>query len=180
MEIEIKTSVRAKKVRITVYKDGRVVVTKPQRGNEKAVALFIQEKKLWIERAVQKMKERQEKNKEKHESMFQIKHTTKEQTLLKKQAYDVVMQRIEALNTPYRFLYKRITIRNQSTRWGSCSLKKNLSFNYRIVFLPEILQDYLIVHELCHLGEMNHSDKFWNLVAKTFPNYRELRRQMKN
>lgn len=76
--------------------------------------------------------------------------------------------------------YQRISIRNQKTRWGSCSKRGNLNFNYRIVFLPNELQDYIIVHELCHLIEFNHSKNFWALVEKILPNYRDLQLQLRN
>jgi len=72
-----------------------------------------------------------------------------------------------------------VSIRNQKTRWGSCSRQKNLSFSYRLFLLPPRFCDYVIVHELCHLKEMNHSPKFWALVARTFPDYKKLRREMK-
>ena len=65
------------------------------------------------------------------------------------------------------------------TRWGSCSKKGTLNFNYKIALLSPELRDYIIVHELCHLGEFNHSSKFWLLVEKTVPNYKTLRKQIK-
>ena len=79
----------------------------------------------------------------------------------------------------YGFEYTKITIRNQRTRWGSCTEKGSLSFNYRILFLSPEVQDYLVVHEVCHLDELNHSQKFWDLVAREIPGYRELRRRLK-
>jgi len=93
----------------------------------------------------------------------------------KKQARVFVEERIEYLNGFYQFEFKRVSIRNQKTRWGSCSRKGNLNFNYKIVLLPQHLADYIIVHELCHLGEFNHSKDFWSLVAQTTPNHLELR-----
>ncbi len=68
--------------------------------------------------------------------------------------------------------YNRITIRNTRTRWGSCSSQRNLNFHYGLLFLPDDLRDYVIVHELCHLREMNHAPAFWALVAQYIPDYR--------
>jgi predicted metal-dependent hydrolase len=70
------------------------------------------------------------------------------------------------------FRYSKISVKELKTRWGSCSSLGNLSFNWRIIFAPHSVLQYLIVHELCHLKEMNHGPKFWKLVEKIFPNYR--------
>ena len=98
----------------------------------------------------------------------------------KKDAYRLISERIDYYNNIYGFDFNRISIRNQRTRWGSCSSKKNLNFNYRILFLPERMADYIIVHELFHLKEMNHSKKFWNLIAEVIPNYLEIREELKS
>lgn len=90
-------------------------------------------------------------------------------------ARSVIAERTRFWNEHYGFTYQRIAIRNQKRRWGSCSARGNINFNYRLIFLPEGLMDYVIVHELCHLGELNHGSGFWNLVAKGLPDY-ELRR----
>ncbi|MBU6323543.1 MAG: M48 family metallopeptidase [Patescibacteria group bacterium] len=87
--------------------------------------------------------------------------------------------RLAHFNQYYGFAYAKVFIRSQKTRWGACSAKGNLGFNYRIAFLPPHLADYVIVHELCHLGAFNHSPAFWNLVAETTPNHKELRRELR-
>jgi predicted metal-dependent hydrolase len=76
-------------------------------------------------------------------------------------------------------VYKRVAIRNQRRRWGSCSSLGNLNFNYRLIFLPSALCDYVIVHELCHLKQMNHGPRFWAEVEKVLPNYLELETELK-
>lgn len=97
----------------------------------------------------------------------------------KELARELIHQRLELYNQYYNFNYQRIAVRNQCSRWGSCSSKKNLNFNYKLLFLPQSLTDYIIVHELCHLQEMNHSQQFWNLVAQQIPNYKIFRRRLK-
>ncbi len=89
-----------------------------------------------------------------------------------------VHDRVHYWNQHYGFEYKRISIRNQRTCWGSCSELKNLNFSYKLLFLPQHLADYVIVHELCHLAELNHSPRFWRLVAHTQPEYKQLRKEL--
>lgn len=97
----------------------------------------------------------------------------------KEQARAIVLQRIEHFNAFYGFAFGTIRIKDQKSRWGSCSKRGNLNFNYRIALLPERLIDYIVVHELCHLGEFNHSQNFWNLVAQTIPDFVERRAELK-
>jgi predicted metal-dependent hydrolase len=96
----------------------------------------------------------------------------------KEEAQEMILGRLEYYNAFYNFEYKRIAIKNHKSRWGSCSKKGNLNFNYRLVHLPQHLADYVVVHELCHLGEFNHSKRFWALVQKTVPDWRERRREL--
>ena len=77
-----------------------------------------------------------------------------------------------------KLMWKSLAIRNTRSRWGSCSSKGGLNFNYRIIFLPPHLADYLIVHELCHLREMNHSGQFWSLVRQAIPDYIKCRAEL--
>lgn len=73
----------------------------------------------------------------------------------------------------------KIAIRNQRSRWGSCSRKGNLNFNYKLVFLTPAQQDYVIVHEICHIKEFNHAQAFWDLVAETIPEWKKLRAELR-
>lgn len=98
----------------------------------------------------------------------------------KEKARVLILKRLELLNKNYNFHYNRVSIRDQSTRWGSCSRLANLNFNYRLVHLPLHLCDYVIVHELCHLEELNHSQDFWNLVAREIPDYKERRKELRD
>ena len=91
---------------------------------------------------------------------------------LKQKAEQVIPRRLAALAELHGFHYNRVTIRGQKTRWGSCSSSKNINLNYKLLFLEPSLVDYVLIHELCHTLEMNHSAKFWNLVGDCDANYK--------
>ncbi len=90
----------------------------------------------------------------------------------KEAARAFVHRKLEEHNQQYGFTWGKVAIRDQRSRWGSCSKKGNLNFSYRVALLPEDLADYVIVHELCHLREFNHSPSFWALVARTIPDHK--------
>ncbi len=90
-----------------------------------------------------------------------------------------VRPRLTYYNGVYNFRLRRVFIKNTKARWGSASSRGNLNFNYKIIFLPPALCDYIIVHELCHLAEFNHSPKFWALVARACPEHKVLRRRLR-
>lgn len=104
--------------------------------------------------------------------------STKRYKLQKEAARKFVHERLAHFNQHYNFAYNKVAIRNQHSRWGSCSRKGNLNFNYRLVDISIHLADSIIVHELCHLKEMNHSKAFWALVAETIPDHKERRRDL--
>ncbi len=97
----------------------------------------------------------------------------------KEVARQLAKNRLAHYNAVYGFTVNRIAIKDSRSRWGSCSKKGNLNFSYKIALLPLDMADYVIVHELCHLGEFNHSQKFWDLVAQTVPNYKEIKNKFK-
>lgn len=169
----LKTIPRSKSIRVIVHGDGRVVLTKPIWVTAHRAELFLQDKTHWLLDTLQKTKDAQ-KNDSKR------KGSPEEFARLKHHALKFVQQRVAEMNALYYgFTYSRVTVRNQKTRWGSCSKNGNLSFNYRILHLDRECADYLIAHELCHLKEFNHSEAFWRLVSHASPQYKTLRRQMK-
>ena len=98
----------------------------------------------------------------------------------KKLARIFVLEKLKHFNEFYKFKINRVFIKNQRTRWGSCSSKGNLNFNYKIIYLKPELANYLLVHELCHLGQLNHSKKFWTLVSQKIPDYAIINKKLKN
>lgn len=98
---------------------------------------------------------------------------TKHYLAHKEAARALVLERLAHYNQFYRLSWKRVAIRNTRRSWGSCSSLGNLNFSYKILFLPSHLQDYIIVHELCHLAELNHGAQFWQLVAHCAPAYQQ-------
>src|SRR3989344_7962300 len=107
------------------------------------------------------------------------KGSQKEYLAHKELARRLIHDRLEYFNQFYGFKYNKVAIRNQKTRWGSCSKRGNLNFSYKLALLPSHLSNYIIVHELCHLKEFNHSKSFWLLVAQQFPDHQELKKQLK-
>jgi hypothetical protein len=179
----LKKSARAKRMRISVACDGKVVVTIPKilesgfryrllgGGVENMVEKFLIEKGDWIRKSLTRFRALPEWQKRKYTKRDYLENKEKTRSL--------VQERLTYFNQFYGFAWKRISIRNQKSRWGSCSRKGNLNFNYKLYFLPAELQDYIVVHELCHLGELNHSKKFWSLVEKTMPDYNERKKELR-
>ena len=99
--------------------------------------------------------------------------------LHKEAARSLVHERLAYWNQFYNHPYNRVAIKNTTSRWGSCSIKGNLNFNYRLALLPIELADYVIVHELCHLKEFNHAQPFWDLVAQAMPDYKERKARLR-
>jgi predicted metal-dependent hydrolase len=166
----LKLSRRSRNIRISILKTGQVRVSAPLRSKPEVVHIFVQKHESWIQA---KLREYEQKPKPLLASSTPAEYKN-EKEIVK----ILVEQRLNALNSLYNFTWKSVTIRNQKSRWGSCTSRKVLNFNYLLGKLPEELRDYIIVHELCHLQEMNHGPRFWALVALTFPNYRELRKKL--
>jgi predicted metal-dependent hydrolase len=96
---------------------------------------------------------------------------TKHYLAHKEEARALVHEKLEYWNQFYKLQFNRVAIRNTRRCWGSCTSLKNLNFSYKVLFLPQHLCDYIIVHELCHLKELHHRQEFWDLVAEQLPDY---------
>ncbi len=97
----------------------------------------------------------------------------------KESARALITDRVIHFNKHYNLPLGKIAIRNQVSRWGSCSKKGNLNFNYKLLFLPAELRDYVIVHEICHVKEFNHGPNFWNLVGEVVPDHRAMNKALR-
>lgn len=161
----------AKSMRVSVSLDKGIVATLPYNINQKHLEKFLYEHFYWLKKRVDDFK--------KVDKAKLIKTGPNDFLRKKKEVFELVTEKINKFNEFYNFSFKKICIRNQKTRWGSCSNKKNLNFSYKLAYLPEDLVDYVVVHELCHLQEMNHSKNFWNLVEKLIPKHKAKRKQLK-
>lgn len=147
-------------------KEGRLIVRSPRRATDEEINAFVAKHKIWIEKNILKMKKRKELlNGIEPLSQSDIRTLTDK-------ALSVIPDRVKYYAEIIGVTYGRITIRNQRSRWGSCSAKGNLNFNCLLMLAPPEVLDSVIVHELCHRKVMNHSDRFYAEVLRAFPNYR--------
>jgi predicted metal-dependent hydrolase len=147
-------------------------VTRPFWITQKFAQSFVNGKKEWLYQQLEKLKKA---------PISPLSRGAKADYLRYKEgARMIARERLKYFNQFYQFKYNRLSIRDQKTRWGSCSKGGGLNFNYRLVFLSPELIDYLIVHELCHLKQLNHSQAFWNLVAEQIPDFKKRRQELHN
>ena len=163
-QLEIIRSKR-RTIAIEVKKDLRIVVRVPLEMKDNDIQRFVMEKQRWIEKHLQIVKKRNEEK----ETPF----TVEEIHALADAALKDLLQRVAKYAPIVGVTVGRITIRNQRSRWGSCSAKGNLNFNCLLMLCSEEVRDYVVVHELCHRKELNHSPAFWSLVECVLPGYKE-------
>ena len=164
-----------KTVAIQVNSDLSVTVRAPRSVSEKDIEEILKKKEAWISKHIEKIKE----TKERFEAEPTEKLTREKVIALADEALKVIPERVEYFAKVIGVTYGRITVRNQKTRWGSCSSKGNLNFNCLLMLAPPEVLDYVVVHELCHRKQMNHSKAFWLEVEKVLPNYKEVRKWLK-
>lgn len=161
----IRSSRRTVAVQIT--RDGRVVVRAPLWMSGRKIDAFLESKRSWIEKHLSR-------------SAPQLPPLTEEEVAaLMKTAREDLPRRVERLALLVGVSVNRVTVRCQRTRWGSCSAKGNVNLNCLLMLCPEEVRDYVVVHELCHRREMNHSPRFWVEVERVMPDYRSHRRWLK-
>ena len=163
-------SARARSLRLSIHSDGGFFVTTPKFVSAGRLKRFIVEKSQWILDKIDYFSAFT-----KHQG---IKYTKADFIKNKEVTQKLVEEKLVEYNKFYNFKWNRVSIKDQKTRWGSCSKNGNLNFNYRLGLIPVRLAEYVVVHELCHLGQFNHSKDFWNLVAKAIPEHRVLRKEL--
>ena len=164
---------RRRTLALQVRQNGEVVVRAPLFVREQEVRHFVEEHLEWIKKQQRKLAFAAEQRRE-------IRPLTEEElSALREQARRDLTERAKLYAPRVGVTYGRISIRRQKTKWGSCSSGGNLNFNCLLMLAPEAVRDYVVVHELCHRKQMNHSEAFWAEVERVLPEYREARKWLK-
>ena len=154
-------------------REGRLVVRAPLRATNAEISAFVLKNREWIEKHMARAQARAE-------ARSGVRKLTEEEIRsLAQQALQVIPERAACYAARIGVRYGRITIRLQKTRWGSCSSKGNLNFNCLLMLAPPEALDSVVVHELCHLKELNHSARFYSEVLRVFPDYRKWQKWLK-
>ena len=151
LNISYRRSRRAKNLRITVHPTQAITVTVPTNQSLERAKEFVRSKQAWIQKHLGKMRER--------DNIQSVQPKLSQDELNKMQ--DELFFRLEHFSDKYNLSYNKAAFRCQKTKWGSCSPQNNISLNINIAFLPAYLQDYILLHELCHIRHKNHSKDFW-------------------
>lgn len=159
-----------KTVSLQLMPDGSLTVRAPSRMPARDIQEFVESKRDWIESHRARLPEK----------IDEPRLTAEELHALAGQALNILPARVAHFAPLVGVSYGRITIRNQRSRWGSCSSKGNLNFNCLLMLCPPEVQDYVVVHELCHRKEMNHSPRFWAEVERVMPDYKQHQKWLKD
>ena len=163
----------ARKSLSVTIKDGKVIVRAPYAIGDKEIEDFLRRHRRWLATHLQK------EARQKETAGSEGRLTNEELNELADRALKVIPPKVNAYAKKMGVTYGRITIRNQKTRWGSCSSKGNLNFNCLLMLCPDEVIDAVVVHELAHRKEMNHSDRFYAIVRRTYPEYDRWNRWLK-
>ena len=154
-----------KTMTLEVRRDGNVIVRAPLRTGLPRIKRFVNQKQEWVLGCLERTKEYRE------QKPLSADLSESKRNVYIRKAKETITKRVSYFARLMGVSYRNITIREQKTRWGSCSSEKNLNFNWKLILAPPEVLDYVVVHELCHLKEMNHSKAFWDEVEKVMPEY---------
>lgn len=167
-----------KTVAIEITRDLRVLVRAPYSMTDKDIIRFIEDKTLWIKKHMDIMMQKIEMAEQQKEMAPKL--TLEEIHKLANKALTIIPERVAYYSQIIGVRFGKITIRNQVSRWGSCSSKGNLNFNCLLMHTPPDVIDYVVVHELCHLKELNHSARFWSEVGRVLPEYETAKKWLRD
>lgn len=178
MEIEMKQTIKVirskrKTISLEITSAGQILVRAPRYMSEEEIQRFVESKSVWLAKHLQKYEE------DTDALQTEGKLTESEINRLIGLAKQVIPAKVAYYARLMGVTYGRIAIRKQKSRWGSCSREGNLNFNVLLMLAPPEVLDYVVVHELCHRLEMNHSARFWAQVEKVLPDYKEARKWLK-
>lgn len=165
-----------KTLSVSIQPDCTITVRAPRSVSDSQIRRFLVEKQHWLITKYLEAKQKQE--------MIPCSDLTDTQRAALTRRYidaakEYFPKRVAYFHQFTGGTYSRITIRDQKTRWGSCSSKGTLSFNWRLMLAPPAILDYVVVHELCHLRHMDHSPAFWQAVGEVFPDYASARKWLR-
>ncbi len=167
----LKRNARSRRLWVRVQRDGAVVVTAPVFAPLSVIDRFVRDKSEWIAKTVAQMS--------RYKDDAFLPRDRRSYLANKEKARTAVRALLAQYAPRYGFAYRNVFIKNMRRNWGSCSELGNLNFNYKLVFLPERLAAYVVVHELCHLAVFDHSRAFWELVAREMPDHKKLRQEIR-
>lgn len=165
-----------KTLALQITPEGRVIVRAPRRCPRSYINSFVREKEQWVEKHLRKIQEQANAHADARRPTMSEKDRARYISI----ARDIFTHKTEYYARIMGISYGRIAIREQKTRWGSCSSKGNLNFNWRLILAPEEVLDYVVVHELAHRREMNHSKAFYAIVESVLPDYRRAQKWLKD
>ena len=156
---------RARRYILRVAADGTVRVTLPRWGSKRDAAAFAEQERAWIEKQQQRAQRR----------VPAVELPAHIERALRERARRELPARLARLAADHGLTVARVSVRDQRSRWGSCSRKAHICLNWRLIHLPDHVRDYVMIHELMHLKRMDHSRHFWKLVAQACPAFKEAR-----
>lgn len=204
-KITIRKSKRAKYMQIKIEASGQVILVLPRGYSERDGIRFLKTKKDWVRRKSSSIDFYNEKFRYLGEEIILkqnidcegqkfVPFLVNQSSTISEKSYKVtsniyddwlfekaenyLIPRVFELAAKHDYSFKKVSVKRMKSRWGSCSSKKRLSFNSKLMYFNTKVIDYILIHELCHLKEMNHSNRFWELVEAIVPDYKILRKQL--